>query len=162
MMRFKIQHVLYNLLSNALKFTPNNGEVKVEVDKTERNTQPFLRVSVKDSGIGISQRELPHIFDRFYQVDGTATRKGEGTGIGLTLMKELVELMQGRVAVKSEIGQGTEFVIELPIVNKATPKVAAKASLPTMVIQEELVPDLQALPNQLKGPIHDLPQLLNH
>jgi DNA-binding response OmpR family regulator len=78
-------------------------------------TVNWLLVTVKDTGIGIPAEELPRIFDRFYQVDGTHTREHEGTGIGLALAKELVELHHGEIAVTSAVGSGTEFVVKLPL-----------------------------------------------
>ena len=75
----------------------------------------FVEISVKDTGIGIPANELARIFDRFYQVDGTQTRQHEGTGIGLALAKELVELHHGEITVTSEVGAGTEFVVKLPL-----------------------------------------------
>jgi hypothetical protein len=73
----------------------------------------FVKISVKDTGFGIPAERLPHIFDRFYQVDDAHTREREGTGIGLALTKELVERHYGTIAVRSEIGKGTEFVVRL-------------------------------------------------
>ena len=74
----------------------------------------FLLI-VRDTGIGISKEKIPFIFDRFYQVDDSSTRHGEGTGIGLVLVKELVKLMDGDIIVKSALSKGTEFIINLPI-----------------------------------------------
>jgi DNA-binding response OmpR family regulator len=124
----KLKQALSNLLSNAIRFTPDGGEVTLEcsilnVEFSILNDKPegLLKMMVKDNGIGIRGDQLPHIFDRFYQVDDTATRKGEGTGIGLTLTKELVQLMGGQILVKSEIGKGSEFSIVLPVTQNASP-----------------------------------------
>lgn len=123
----KIQHIIYNLLSNAIKFTPEKGKVILHVHKTELKQQPVLQLKVQDSGIGIPQDQLPNIFDRFYQADGSNTRKGEGTGIGLSLTKELVTLMGGTLKVKSELKEGSVFTITLPIhTNLNTAPVANK------------------------------------
>ena len=108
----KLQKVCYNLLSNAIKFTPSGGEVSLHLDYLSETDN--LQLSIKDSGIGIPTEELPHIFDRFYQVDGSHTRRGEGTGIGLALTKELVELMNGQIQVSSVLHQGTSFELKLP------------------------------------------------
>jgi signal transduction histidine kinase len=78
-----------------------------------------LEITVTDNGIGIPADRLPYIFDRFYQVDDRATRSYEGTGIGLALTKELVELMQGQITVASTVGEGTSFTILLPVRNQA-------------------------------------------
>lgn len=111
----KIQHIVYNLLSNAIKFTPKEGKVILHLSEKEQEGEACLQLKIKDTGIGISPRQLPRIFDRFYQVDNSHTRKGEGTGIGLSLTKELVAVMDGTIAVSSQQGKGTEFVILLPI-----------------------------------------------
>lgn len=156
----KIQHILYNLLSNALKFTESGGTVKVEVTKKQRNNRDHLQIKVIDNGVGISDRELPKVFERFYQVDASTTRKGEGTGIGLTLVKELVELLQGWIGVKSTLGKGTEFTIYLPIHRTGTMKKFSVEEMAGGVIQEALVPDQQGTSSVLKGPAHEQPQLL--
>jgi signal transduction histidine kinase/CheY-like chemotaxis protein/ligand-binding sensor domain-containing protein len=111
----KIQHIIYNLLSNAIKFTPKGGKVILHLRQIEQNENPQLKLKVKDNGIGITAEKLPHVFDRFYQADDSATRSGEGTGIGLTLVKELVEMMGGRISVESTLHKGTEFTIWLPV-----------------------------------------------
>jgi len=103
-------------LSNALKFTKAGGKVIFHVQKTE---QSVLKLKIIDDGIGISPEALPHIFDHFFQADNSNTRKGEGTGIGLSLTKELVELMKGSIQVKSKKEEGTTFEILLPITNIA-------------------------------------------
>ena len=113
--RDKMGHILSNLLSNALKFTPEYGFVTVKVAKAGT----FLVVQVIDTGIGLTEADLPRIFERFQQVDNSSTRDGEGTGIGLALVKELVKLMDGEIAVESEVDQGSVFTVKLPITNKA-------------------------------------------
>ena len=111
--RAKLEHVFNNLLSNALKFTPENGKVKLVLQENEGNDQG-IRFSVFDTGPGISQQNIDSIFDRFFQVDGSSSREHEGTGIGLSLVKELVELHNGNIEVKSEPGFGTEFSVFIP------------------------------------------------
>lgn len=113
--REKIQTIFVNLISNALKFTPEGGRIELEL-RTEQNGDFPERVvaSVRDTGIGIPEDQLPRIFDRFYQVDDSMTRKVEGTGIGLALVQELVKLMQGTITVESKPGEGTTFKIVLP------------------------------------------------
>lgn len=107
----KLEKVFFNLLSNAFKFTPVNGSVSLTLSQS----QHFINVSVADTGIGISSQSLPFIFDRFYQADGSQTRTHEGTGIGLSLVKELIELHQGSIEVSSKPGKGTTFSIKLPL-----------------------------------------------
>ncbi|MEO1262621.1 MAG: ATP-binding protein [Bacteroidota bacterium] len=115
----QIKQVMTNLISNAVKFTPSGGEVKVKVG---RSGNDLLEMVFTDTGIGISAENLPHIFDRFYQVDGSQTRQGEGTGIGLAHSQELVKLMGGKIAVESELKKGTIFKVLLPITQLATSK----------------------------------------
>ena len=105
-----IERIMLNLLSNAVKFTDKGGMINVNmVDKGER-----ILISVKDSGIGIPKEKQGIIFKRFRQVDKSLTRKQEGSGIGLSLVKSLVEILEGNILVNSEDGCGTEFIIELP------------------------------------------------
>ncbi len=107
-----MEKVLINLISNALKFTPKGGRVSVSAYETDDGL--FGVITVKDSGIGISKKDMPYIFNRFHQVDATTTRDQEGTGIGLNLVKEFVTLHGGKIKVDSMINRGTEFTIMLP------------------------------------------------
>ncbi len=109
--REKVGQVLSNLLSNALKFTPEYGYVTVKVAKTTN----ALQIQVIDTGIGLAKPDQLRIFDRFQQVDSSSTRQREGTGIGLALVKELVHLMDGQIAVESELEKGSTFTVTLPI-----------------------------------------------
>jgi len=109
----KMEKIITNLLFNALKFTPENGTISLQV---EQKNPYILKISVSDTGIGISGKDLPYIFDRFYQVDNSDTRAYEGTGIGLALAKELVALHQGNIwAINNPNNPGTTFIIEFPI-----------------------------------------------
>ena len=116
----KIRQIVSNLLSNALKFTPERGNIYIAVSESidPTNTdQSMLVLKVKDTGIGIPESQLQNIFDRFYQLDNSHTRKTEGTGIGLALTRELVKLMDGEITVKSPpvgANKGSEFTIMLP------------------------------------------------
>lgn len=107
----KIGRVLLNLLSNALKFTGEGGMINVSLS----NRDGFAYISVKDTGIGIPDEMKGIIFQRFRQVDKSFTRRCEGSGIGLSLAKSLVEMHNGSIEVKSEYGKGSEFIIKLPI-----------------------------------------------
>jgi DNA-binding response OmpR family regulator len=109
-----MEMIFSNLLSNAYKFTPEGGEVGFYVE-IEGDSELTLRVRVKDSGIGIPKDKLDHIFERFYQEESTSTRTYEGTGIGLSLVKELTVLMGGHVSVTSTLGKGSVFIVELPL-----------------------------------------------
>lgn len=104
-----LEKILNNLLGNAFKFTPEGGTVSVEA----RRVAQHVEVVVSDSGPGIGPEHLPHVFDRFYQVDGTKSR--EGFGVGLSLVKELVELHRGTVEVESEPGKGTRVTVRLAV-----------------------------------------------
>lgn len=107
----KISQVMINLLSNALKFTPSGGVVEVEV--SQRISE--VEITVKDNGLGISPEDQPFMFERFYRVDKSRSRLTGGSGIGLAIVKSLVEAHQGTVTVKSKVGIGTEFIIILPL-----------------------------------------------
>ncbi len=150
--------IISNLLSNAIKFTRQNGNIVLEI--LEENNQLLLKV--KDNGIGIPPDKLPHIFERFYQVDDSATRRGEGTGIGLTLTRELVELMGGKITVQSLApeGEGTEFTVSLPIHQNAA-KGVANLPAPLMMAPSFLdeMAAIQIAENPLP-PHTDLPLLL--
>ena len=106
---------MLNILSNAIKFTPENGFIDVSINSTESE----VVVSIKDSGVGIPKDKLDVIFDRFGQVEGSFNRKSEGSGIGLSLVKNLVELHGGNIKVYSKINEGTEFIFTIPIVKIA-------------------------------------------
>ena len=106
----KIERVVLNLISNAIKFSDKGDEIFVDVkDKNE-----FVEISVKDNGIGIEEKNLNMIFDRFKQVDKSLSRNTEGTGIGLSLVKSIVELHGGSIYVESEFGKGSKFTVKLP------------------------------------------------
>lgn len=106
-----IERIMLNLLSNAIKFTNEGGNINVNInDKGET-----VVISVKDSGIGIPKEKQDIIFDRFRQVDKSLTRNHEGSGIGLSLVKSLVEMHGGEISVQSEYGNGSEFIITMPV-----------------------------------------------
>jgi len=119
----KVRQIVANLLSNALKFTPPKGNIYITVNENDLLNEAgksTLIIKVKDTGIGIPEGQLEHIFERFYQLDNSHTRKTEGTGIGLALTKELVKLMEGEITVKSPptgANRGTEFTVTLPLIN---------------------------------------------
>ncbi|HWH71166.1 MAG TPA: response regulator, partial [Candidatus Sulfotelmatobacter sp.] len=108
--RDKLEKILLNLVFNALKFTPAGGRVEV---RAERHGEEFV-LQVADTGMGIAEKNLPHVFDRFWQADSSSKRKYQGAGIGLALVKELVEIQAGKVTVQSKEGEGTTFAVRLP------------------------------------------------
>lgn len=103
----KFDKILTNVLSNAFKFTPEGGNIEVHVRKHKEQAE----IEISDTGMGIPQHQIDKIFDRFYQVDGSHTRTHGGTGIGLSLTKELIELHKGKIEVESEEGKGSTFKI---------------------------------------------------
>ncbi len=118
----KMEQILTNVLSNAFKFTPKGGEISVQLSVTSDqllhdrlSTDRCLLITIKDTGSGIPPEHLPHIFERFYQIDEAYTKDQPGSGIGLALAKELVQLHKGEIRVASEVNIGTEFTILLPL-----------------------------------------------
>ena len=105
-----LEKVWENILSNALKFTPTGGRIEI----TAVENQDWVLVSVQDSGIGIEEENIPHLFDRFYRVDDARHQDIEGTGLGLAIVKQVVELHEGKIEVESKPNQGTIFKISLP------------------------------------------------
>ena len=108
--RDKFDKILLNLVINAIKFTPSSGTIEVKVVAEDDR----LRLSVEDTGVGIPPEVLPRIFERFWQVDSSSTRKFQGAGIGLALVRSLTEAMDGEVSVRSKVGHGTTFTVNLP------------------------------------------------
>ena len=142
----KIERILTNLISNALKFTKNYGKVLVVAKKIKRDKTANLIIEIQDNGQGISKENIDHIFDRFHQVDDAHTRKEGGTGIGLALVYELVNLLNGQIEVQSELGIGSTFTVMLPISN-----IAKNTELP--VIKRDLTDKAEIEPDDEKMPI---------
>ncbi len=110
----RLQQIVWNLLSNAIKFTPRDGRVTVRVERHDDD----LTLTVRDTGQGISQDFLPHVFDRFSQAENGSTRAHGGLGLGLAIVRHLVELHAGIVEAASDgAGQGATFSVRLPIKN---------------------------------------------
>lgn len=110
----KMEKICYNLISNAMKFTPENGSVKVHLSQENINGELFAKLSIADTGIGISEQHKHQVFDRFYRVDKNVS----GSGIGLALTKVLVELHNGTIDVESAEGKGSTFYISIPFKQK--------------------------------------------
>ena len=145
----KLETIYSNLLSNAIKFTPEGGQVSILLDqKKNSHGQSGYTLKVKDTGVGIPKDRLAYIFDRFYQVDDSPTRQAEGTGIGLTLAKQMVELLGGQIEVESEPNKGSTFSVWLPIsqlapVGQAVDQIAPKDLLPVQPAAiENILPSL--------------------
>ncbi len=109
--RDKLEKILLNLVFNAIKFTPAKGQVTIRAKKVG----DYAQIEVVDTGMGIAEANIPYLFTRFWQADTSAQRKYQGTGIGLALVKELVEVQGGSVAVTSKEGQGTTMTVRLPV-----------------------------------------------
>lgn len=110
----KMERILFNLLSNAFKFTPEGGTVEVSVDVTEQEGQTWLEINVKDTGIGIPEERQGKIFERFFQSEVPGTLVNQGSGIGLAITREFVKLANGTISVKSEVDKGSCFMLRLP------------------------------------------------
>ncbi|MBF0339137.1 MAG: PAS domain S-box protein, partial [Nitrospirae bacterium] len=110
----KAKQVVYNLLSNAVKFTPDKGTVTLSVRAVSMEDREFVEVSVSDTGIGISEEGIKRLFRPFEQIDGSLSRRYEGTGLGLAMVKRLVELHGGTVGVQSQEGKGSCFTVRFP------------------------------------------------
>ena len=124
--RDKLEKILLNLVFNAIKFTPAGGRVEMSAHRE----QSHLLLAVRDTGMGIPEEQLPFIFDRFWQADSSSQRKYQGVGIGLSLVKDLVEIQGGTVDVESRVGAGTTFTLRLPWIEAAD----VPASLPVEAI----------------------------
>lgn len=115
----KVEEILFNLLSNAIKFTPRGGKITAAAERIppglDKSKPGWLAISICDSGPGIPREQLTHIFDRFYQADSTYEHHRQGTGIGLAIAKELVEIHHGSIDVHSSEGQGATFTVLLPL-----------------------------------------------
>ncbi len=109
--RFRIEQVMSNLVDNAVKFNRPEGEVRIECDSAPEGR---VRISVSDTGIGIPSQDLKRIFERFYRVDKARSRPAGGTGLGLPIVKEIVERMNGSISVESQLGRGSRFTIFVP------------------------------------------------
>lgn len=117
----RMRQVLINLLTNAVKFTPEGGKITLEVSLKNKSADsdhsanlPYLRFMVKDTGIGIAKEDLGKLFQPFMQIDSNLNRQYEGTGLGLVIVKKIVEMHGGTISVKSKVNQGSCFLIEIP------------------------------------------------
>ena len=109
--RLRLEQILTNLLSNAIKFTPEGSDIRVACEREDE----MARCSVRDTGIGIPADELPNVFDKFHQVRAARKKKVKGTGLGLTIVKHLVEAHGGEIAVESVVDEGTVFSFTVPV-----------------------------------------------
>ncbi len=147
----KIDKIFYNLISNAFHYTSEGGQVNVSVNKIENEEKLFLEVKVSDTGVGMTQEELSHIFIPFYQGKHQKQVYTEGSGIGLALTKELVDLFKGSIHVESKLNEGTVFTVLLPINRRTLANIIPE---PLLNNEEIIVEDLEIA--ELKGDITDL------
>jgi signal transduction histidine kinase/DNA-binding response OmpR family regulator len=165
----KIEKIIFNLMTNALKYTNSRGSILVKVSlkncKEEKSIEfnshgPIkfnknLEIVVSDTGIGIPQEDIPKIFDRFYQIEGHSKTAVGGTGIGLSIVKELVRIHFGEINVESCLGKGTTFIIKIPVLEediaerKEQEQVFEEPDVPKLKAVEKELPDLEKIANQL-------------
>jgi CheY-like chemotaxis protein len=123
----RLHQIVWNLIANAIKFTPSGGEVWVELRRQARHAA----LTVRDTGVGIAPEFLPHAFERFSQADSSTTRTHSGVGLGLAIVRHLVELHGGTIHARSEgAGLGATFIVELPAVDASTASTSIIATLP--------------------------------
>ncbi len=108
----RIEQVILNILSNAIKYTPDGGQIDIRLTQLPKK---FVRIEIADNGIGIPETDIEHLFERFYRVEKSRTQDAGGTGLGLAIAKELVEAHGGHIAIQSRVGEGTTVTIDLPV-----------------------------------------------
>ena len=116
----RLRQIMINLLSYGFSYTPDGGKVSVTVQAmnvVNGEDPENIRFVIADTGIGIPRKDLPRIFERFYRVDKARSRSSGGTGLGLSIVKHLVELHKGHISVESEVGAGSRFILELPVLH---------------------------------------------
>ncbi|MDR1718639.1 MAG: response regulator [Dysgonamonadaceae bacterium] len=122
----KLDKILYNLISNAFQYTPEGGKIEVNLSETIENNKKYLQIQVSDTGIGISNEEKEKLFTAFYQGKRRKILRNEGSGIGLALTKELVDLYQGKIYVESKVEHGAVFTVLLPVAEQKPEKEVLK------------------------------------
>jgi signal transduction histidine kinase/DNA-binding response OmpR family regulator len=152
----KLEELVGNLLSNALKYTPAGGNVYLSFHNTGHDPESLV-ITVRDTGIGIPDDKLNFIFDRFYRIESAEKHYEEGSGIGLTLVREYVKLMGGEIKVKSKLGEGTEFTVILPITRLAPVHQSVIPDSPPDLSGENQLPEMIPDPGNTDA---TLPQLL--
>lgn len=142
----KLDKILYNLIANAIKFTPKGGAISVELKLKNTSELPshkkILEIKVRDTGIGIGEKEKEKIFDRFFKVEHPEAAQNSGSGIGLSLVKEYIDLYKGKISVKSALGSGSVFTIKIPLKDLGD-------SITSFPVKEEVA--LKTTNNELKS-----------
>ncbi len=143
----KLASIVSNLLSNAIKFTPDGGQIYMKVFRENED----ICMEIKDNGIGIPHEKQETIFDRFYQVDGETTRKEGGAGVGLAITRELVQLLDGTIEVKSNPGIGTVFTVKVPYISASEKSVVIKNEEEIFELTEDKSDSEESLQNSSFG-----------
>lgn len=137
----RLRQMIWNILDNAIKYTPPGGQLRISLE--EEKEHAF--VTVKDTGIGIPEEHLPHIFDRFYRVDRARSRDEGGSGLGLSICRHIVEAHKGHIEVESKLGMGAKFKIRLPKIKDRKPLKAPDSTLHSLlrgrIGKESIVPE---------------------
>jgi signal transduction histidine kinase/ActR/RegA family two-component response regulator len=156
----RLQQVVWNLLNNAVKFTPKGGKVQVSLERVNSHVE----ITVSDTGQGIAPEFLPHVFERFRQADSSSTRSKGGLGLGLSIVKHLVELHGGAVRAKSRgVGQGATFVVELPVMAvHHNEERREHPTTPTAMPPELALPELQGIRLLVVDDALDARELIEH
>jgi signal transduction histidine kinase len=123
----RVNEVTGNLLSNAFKFTPAGGTIEL----TAAPSDGEVRIQVRDTGAGIPEEQLPHVFEKFYQADNQRAASAKGTGLGLAIAKEIVEAHKGQILCESKVGEGTTFTLILPVSVQNRRRSSAPRAVPT-------------------------------
>ena len=132
----RLGQILHNLLDNAMQYTPEGGEIVI----TARRQEEFIEIQVQDTGSGISAEHLPYIFERFYRADQSRSRATGGAGLGLTIVKQLVEAQGGQISASSQAGQGTTISFSLPIAEDDEAIAVAKTGNQKQPIDQQSIP----------------------
>ncbi len=148
----RMLQIVYNLLSNAINFTPSGGQIVLRVGTQDSR----LHISVTDSGVGIPEAELPYLFDRFYQAKNQHHSKTGGTGVGLSLVAQLINVMEGTISVESKLGHGSTFHVNLPITNNGVfEEIGTRKTLSNLALSSiKQIPtqDIYSITNDLNHP----------
>ena len=134
--RDKVDKVIYNLLSNAFKYTDRGGRVDVILGMADEDGRSYVSVKVADNGIGMEEETVKKLFGLFYQSSDRESRFRGGSGLGLNMTKELLTLMGGRISVESRVGEGSTFTVLLPVLNRCD-RVADEHPLPAEIPDAE-------------------------
>ncbi|MEP6343075.1 MAG: response regulator [Maricaulaceae bacterium] len=152
----RVRQILTNLVGNALKFT-HEGHVLINVSGTVIDQKAMLTIAVSDTGIGIKEEQLSHVFEKFSQADGSITRKYEGTGLGLTIASNLAGLMNGQITAESELGKGSVFTVEIELaVTETVAQTTVKNPVPirgNILIIDDIMTNHYILKEQLTSDI---------